>query len=308
LVKLSLIGVVLRQVRSNLRGLFWTHVLTAGTMAMTLFVFGAFMLLQINLERLLNRWGDQIQITAYLNAKLEPDDVQALLKRVEALPEVEQVRHITHEQAWRDFQTALGSQSGLLDGLPRDVLPESVEITVKPAYRDAAPVDQLAARLKAEKEIASVEYPQEWVERLGLIVLAVEWSKWIVGGALFMATFFIVGSTVKLAIFARKDEVEIMQLVGASETLIQAPFVLEGIMQGLAGAALSLAGLWGAYLLLRDQVPSLGGFLAPLGELQFLDPREMAWLVVAGWLLGAAGSLVSLRRFVRTWHASRVKH
>lgn len=306
-MKLSLIGFVLRQVRTSLRHLFWTHVLTSGTMAMTLFVFGAFMLLQANLEHLLKGWGDQIQITAYLNNGLATADVQGLLKRIAAMPEVAGVRHISREQAWRDFQTALGSQSGLMDGLPRDVLPASIEIAIKPADRDGPVVEQFAERLKNEKEIASVEYPQEWVERLGLVVLAVEWAKWIFGGVLFMATFFIVGSTVKLALLARKDEVEIMQLVGASEELIQAPFVLEGMIQGLMGAAISLVALWGAYLLLRDQTPAVGGFLAPLGELQFLDLRRIGLVVATGWLLGAAGSVFALRRFVKTWHASRAQ-
>ncbi len=89
-------------------------------------------------------------------------------------------------------------------------------------------MEQLAARLKKENGVASVEYPQEWIERLGFIVLVLEWIKWILAGVLFLATFFIVGSTIKLAILARQDEVEIMQLIGASEELIQAPFVIEG--------------------------------------------------------------------------------
>jgi len=302
-VKISLIAFVLRRVRSNLRQLFWTHVLTAGTMAMTLFVFGGFMLVEINLQRLLKGWGDQIQIMAYLNNGLPAEDVRALIKRIDAMPEVERVRHISQEQAWRDFQTALGSQSGLLDGLPREILPASIEISLKPAQRDVAVVEQLAERLKREHGIATVEYPQEWVERLALAVLAVEWVKWMLGGVLFLATFFIVGSTVKLAVLARKDEVEIMQLVGASEELIQAPFVIEGMIQGLAGAAISIAGLWLAHGLIQNELPSMSGFWMPLGELQFLDPSSLALLLVIGWLLGAAGSLISLRRLVRSWNA-----
>lgn len=302
-MKISLIAFVLRRVRSNLRQLFWTHVLTAGTMAMTLFVFGGFMLVEINLQRLLKGWGDQIQIMGYLNNGLPAEDVRALIKRIDAMPEVESVRHISQEQAWRDFQTALGSQSGLLDGLPREILPASIEISLKPAQRDVMVVEQLAERLKREHGIATVEYPQEWVERLALAVLAVEWVKWMLGGVLFLATFFIVGSTVKLAVLARKDEVEIMQLVGASEELIQAPFVIEGMIQGLAGAAISIAGLWLAHGLIQNELPSMSGFWMPLGELQFLDPSSLALLLVIGWLLGAAGSLISLRRFVRSWNA-----
>jgi cell division transport system permease protein len=307
-MKISLVGLVFRQVGTSFRHLFWTHVLTAATMAITLFSFGAFMLLQTNLEYLLKGWGDQLQITAYLNNGLAEAEVGALMQRIEAMPEVARARHISHAEAWRDFQTALGTQSGLLDGLPRDVLPASIEITIKPENRDGKIIGQLAARLlKDDKDIASVEYPQEWVERLELAVLAVGWGKWILGGVLFLATLFVVRSTVKLALFARKEEVEIMQLVGASEELIQAPFVLEGMIQGLTGAGVSLAALWGVYCLLQDQMPTIGAFLGPFGQLQFLAPHHVALLVATGWILGSAGSLFSLRRFVRTWHPSIAK-
>ena len=273
-------------------------------MAVTLFFFGAFMLLQINLEHLLKGWGEQIQITAYLSKNVGVDEMPALLARVQALPEVARVRLISQEQAWRDFQTALGAQSGLLDGLPRDVLPASLEISLKPAHRDSPVVEQLAARLRGEKEFSSVEYPQEWVERLGLIVLAVEWAKWSLGGLLFLATFFIVSSAVKLAFLARQDEIEIMQLVGASEELIQAPFVLEGMIQGLVGGALSVAMLWGLFVLTQSEFPTLAGFMAPLVRPQFLDSASIALVLISGWLLGAAGSLFSLRRFIKTWKAT----
>ena len=300
----ALCGFVLRRVGNSLWQLRWSHLLTAATMAVTLFVFGAFMLLQINLEHLLKGWGEQIQITAYLSKNVGADEIAAVLARVQALPEVERVRLISQEQAWRDFQTALGAQSGLLDGLPRDVLPASLEISLKPAHRDSPVVEQLAARLRGEKQFASVEYPQEWVERLGLIVLAVEWAKWSLGGLLFLATFFIVGSAVKLALLARQDEIEIMQLVGASEELIQAPFVLEGMIQGLVGGALSVAMLWGLFVLAQSEFPTLAGFMAPLVRPQFLDVASITLVLASGGLLGAAGSLFSLRRFIRTWKAA----
>lgn len=304
-MSLAHVGFVLRRVGHNLRQLLWTHVLAGGILAMALFVFGAFILCEINLEHLLKGWGEQVQLNAYLDKNLEPGALQDLLKRVETMPEVERVRHISQEQAWRDFQTALGAQSGLLEGLPRDVLPASLEISLKPAQRDSPVVEKLAERLKQEKAITIVEYPQEWVERLGLIVLAVEWAKWIFGGALFLATFFIVGSTIKLAMLASRDEIEIMQLVGASEELIQAPFVIEGMIQGVVAGMIAVTLLWLVYISLRNEMPSLGGFLAPLGQLQFLDLNRIAMLLAAGWLLGAAASVISLRRFLKTWNISR---
>ena len=297
----SQVGFIGRRVRSNLWELLWTHALTSGTMATALFVFGAFMLLQENLQHLLKGWGDQIQINAYLDNDMGAGDAQRLADRLRAFPEVERVRHISPEQAWRDFQAALGSQTGLLEGLPRNVLPASFEISIKPAYRDGQVVEDLANRLRKERGIATVEYPQEWVERLSLVVLAVQWAKWLFGGVLFMATFSIVGSAVKLGILARKEEIEIMQLVGASEELIQAPFVIEGMIQGVTGGIVSLAFLWALFFFLRRQIATSVALIGPLTQLQFLEVESIALILAIGWLLGAAGSLFSLRRFVKTW-------
>lgn len=300
-MKWSLIGFVGRRVRSSVWQLLWSHTLTSGTMAVTLFIFGAFLLLQENLQHLLMRWGDQIQIQAYLQKGLGAADIQTMLGRVRTFPEVERVRFISHEQAWRDFQAALGAQSGVLEGLPVDVLPASFEVAIKPEFRDSPLVEELAQRLRSETGITTVEYPQEWVDRLSLVILAVQWAKWMLGGVLFVATFFIVGSTVRLAILARKDEIEIMQLVGASQQLIQAPFVFEGMLQGIVGSGLSVLALWGLFLFLRQEIAPSIGLFAPVDQLQFLQMNSIALICVIGWMLGAAGSLFSLRRFVKTW-------
>jgi cell division transport system permease protein len=299
-LKWSQLGFVGRRVRNSLWELLWTHVLTSATMAVTLFVFGAFMLLQENLQNLFDSWGSQIQINAYLDKNLRAEEVQPLLDRVRAFPEIEEARHISQERAWKDFQAALGAQSGVLDGLAQDILPASFEINLKRNFRDGPMVAEVANRLRKEKGIALVEYPQEWVERMSLVVLAVQWAKWMLGGVLFMATFFIVGSTVKLAILARKDEVEIMQLVGASEAMIQAPFVVEGMLQGVVGAALSLLALWGLFQWLYNEIPVFGLF-GSANQFQFLNAEAIGLILVVGWVLGAAGSVFSLRRFVRTW-------
>ena len=269
-------------------------------MTMSLFVFGAFMLLQENLQSLLKGWGDQIQINAYLERSLDSGKYQLLLAQIRSFPEVERVRYISQEQAWKDFRAALGTQSGVLEGLPPDVLPASFEIWIKPAFRDSPGIEAVASRLKREHGIATVEYPQEWVERLSLVVLAVQWAKWMFGGMLFLVTFFIVGSTVRLAILARKDEIEIMQLVGASEEMIQAPFVLEGMIQGILGGSASILCLWFLVEFLRLQIPGATGLFS-LSQIQFLNPASAAMIVVIGWMLGATGSLFSLRRFIRTW-------
>jgi cell division transport system permease protein len=300
-VKGSHFGLVGRRVYSSLWARLWTHVLTAGTMAIALFVFGALMLAQDNLQNLLTGWGDQIQINAYLDKGLDPGEVSLLRDKIQSFPEVERVRHISREQAWKDFRAALGAHSNVLEGLPEDVLPASFEIFVKPAYRDGPIVEVLANRLRKEKGLTIVEYPQEWVDRLSLVVLALQWVKWVLGGILFIAVFFIVRSTVGLAILAQKDEIEVMQLVGATEALIQAPFVIEGLIQGFIGAGLSVLGLWFLALFIRDQTLTSIGLFGSLGQLQFIDWRSIALILALGSLLGASASVFSLRRFMKRW-------
>jgi murein hydrolase activator len=274
-------------------------------MAMALFVFGAFMVAQENLQSMFQQWGDQVQINAYLDKALSPAEITLLHDRIQNFPEVERVRYISQAQAWKDFQAALGSQSNLLEGLSQDVLPPSFEIFVKPFHRDSLLVETLANRLRKEKGLTTVEYPQESVDRISLGILIVEWAKWAIGAILFMITFLIVGSVVRLGIAARKDEIELLQWLGASEELIQAPFVVEGLIQGVIAAGLSLLCLWTLLLLLRDQLLIPFGFFGSSGQLRFIDWSGVALVLGMGGLLGASGSLFSLRRFMKTWRRVR---
>ncbi|MEO6163979.1 MAG: permease-like cell division protein FtsX [Candidatus Binatia bacterium] len=301
---MATLGFVARRAGHGLRQFFGSVILTSLTIALTLGVFGGFMLLQLNLEKLLRGWGDQLQLTAYLTQGVGAAELEALLARLQSFPEIEQVRHTSPEQAWRDFQASLGAQSGLLEGLPRDVLPASVEIFVRPSFRDSAAMEQLAGRLKQQKELTQIDYPQQWAERLSLVVLALQWAKWLVAGVLFLATFFLVSNMVRLALLERREEIELMQLVGASEALIQAPLVIEGLVQGLLGAGGGLAILWGVYRVLRDDAAGLSELVPALGRIEFLDGLSIALVLATGVVLGASASLFAARGMVRSWHAS----
>lgn len=297
----SQLGLVGQLVCAGVRTRFPTHVLTVGTMAIVLFLFGVFMLVQENLQRLIQEWGDQIQINAYLDKNSVAEEVLRLRDRIQSFPEVERVRHVSREQAWKDFRAALGANSPVLAGLPEDVLPASFEIFVKPAYRDGPMVEALADRLRKEKALTSVEYPRELVDRLGLMILALQWVKWVLGGVLFFAIFFIVRSTVRLAVFAQKDEIQVMQLIGAPEEIIQAPVVVEGMIQGSIGAGLSVLGLWLLSLWLGDQGPASMAFLGDLGKVRFIHWSSVALIVTIGLLLGVSASTFSLRRLMKRW-------
>ena len=300
-MKFTLTSFVIRRVFGSLKELLWTHILTSGTMAMTLFIFGGFLMIQENLQGLLKGWGSQIQVFAYLKNGLPSKEVNPLLERIRSYPEVESVRFVSKVEAWENFKKALGAKSGVLEGLPTDILPSSLEISLKRLHRNRASVASVAQRLSGEGGIGEVEYPEDWMEKLSLLVLGVQWAKWVLGGFLFVATLLIVGSTVKLAILARKEEIEIMQLVGAPHRLIKAPFIVEGMIQGIVGASLSLLFLWLLFLFLSFQLPASLGIFIPQEQLLFLDSEGILLLLFLGWAMGAGGSLFSLRRFLRTW-------
>ncbi|MBI4528861.1 MAG: ABC transporter permease [Deltaproteobacteria bacterium] len=300
-MKVAHISFVLRHVLKSFRELPLTHLLTAGTMAMTLSVFGAFLLVQENLQTLLKGWGSQIQVFAYLKNDPGSDEVTQLAERVRSFPEIDGVRFVSKAEAWESFRKTLGAQSGVLEGLQAGILPSSFEITLKKSYRDRPSLERVVKRLREIELISDVEYPEEWVNRLGFLILGVQWGKWIVGVFLMITTLLIVGSTIRLAILARKEEIEIMQLVGASGGLIQAPFVIEGMLQGILGALISLLLLWVLIFAVRQHLPPGLEFFAARTQLHYLDTQGIALLLVLGWAMGAAGCQISLRKYFRRW-------
>lgn len=300
-MKLSQLSFVFRRARKSFGEMLWTHLLTASTMAMTLFLFGGFFLLQENFQGLLKGWGSRVQIFAYLDDRLAAADIAPLTSRVRAYAEIESVRFVSQSEAWENFKKSLGSQAGVLDGLSAEVLPASLEIAVKAGYRDHDSLAGIAGRLRAEKGVGKVEYPEEWMEKFSLLVRGIEWAKWIFGGVLLLATLLIVGNTVKLAILARREEIEIMQLVGAPPRLVRMPFVIEGMIQGLFAAALALGFLWLLFFFARSQLPHTFGLFTDRAEIRFLEAPNVLLLLFLGWAMGAVGSLLSLNRFLERW-------
>ncbi|HEY3304656.1 MAG TPA: ABC transporter permease [Candidatus Binatia bacterium] len=297
-MKISQVLFVFRRVFRSFQEVLSTHLLTSGTMAMTLFIFGGFLLAQENLQGLFRGWGSRIHIFAYLGNRLAASEAESLVQRVRAYPEIESVRFISQREAWESFKKSLGSQSGVLEGLSADTLPASLEIALKPGHRDHDSVAGAVERLRAEKAIDEVEYPQEWTENFTALMIGIEWAKWILGGFLFLATLLIVVNTVKLAIVARREEIEIMQLVGAPAGVVKMPFVIEGMLQGLFGAALSLVALWLAFLLLQAELPQTLAVFTARDGLRFLAPESMALLFCLGWVMGAFAGFFSISRFL----------
>lgn len=283
--------------RTSIHGLRASPVtsgVAVATIAVSLLLVGAFALLVSNMERLLDRFGQDIRVSAFLEEGLAAEDQRRLLARVRAAPGVESVELVTKEAALERFRASGAERAALLEGLEENPLPASLEISLVPDRRTAEGLDQLAASLDGVAGIDDVGYGHEWVEGYARAVGLIRTLGFVIGGVLTLATVLIVANTIRLAIVARRDEISILRLVGAGRTFVAVPFVIEGMLAGLAGGGLALLLLYALFLALA---PGLRGSLELLlGQVPpaFLSGGAAFWLVASGAGLGALGSGAAL--------------
>jgi len=269
------------------------------TMAVALATVATFFLVVLNVQQMATRWSEDLQVVVYLDQAPSAQQLSSLLREIRGFPEVAEVDHISQQEAMSRFRLRLGEEADLLDGVTADVLPASLEISLASQYRNRAGVARVVERLAERVAADGIRFGQEWLERFDAFVGLLRIVSLVLGGFLLFAALFIVSNTIKLTLYARRDELEIMALVGATSRFIKIPFLLEGAFQGLVGGLLSLAFLSLVFKFFLVQVMR-SFWLTPAGiDLTFLDVNQQLMLVAAGVLLGIFGSLASLRKLVQ---------
>jgi cell division transport system permease protein len=296
--KFGRLGYFVSRAVTNIRQNVLINVLTVVTITLAILLVSLFLLVFVNLEGAVDAFSEKVQVTAYFDRELAPAEFTVLKDRIVGLSGVDRVSYVGKDDAMRRFRERLKGQEAILEGVPTEVLPSSIEITLKRSNRSSAAVDAFVARLRSVPGIAEVQYGEEWLKRFSTFMDFMRVTGAVLGGFLLLAVVFIVSNTIKLTIFARKEELEVLSLVGATRLFIKIPFMIEGVLQGATGAVLALVVLGGCYqLFLRNA----GNFLSinPVtAGVSFLPPEYLAGLFCGGVLLGFFGSLVSLKRFV----------
>jgi len=289
----------IRRALHNMRQ--WPFLCTASvlTMAVALASVATFFLVVMNIQLMATKWSEDLQVVAYLDRQPGTGQLGPLLDAVKQFPEVTAVKFVTKQEAMQRFRSRLGTESNLLDGVREDILPASLELSLRPEYRNRSGIEQVVKRLETHVDSNDIHYGQDWLERFETFVAVLKIVSQALGGFLLLAALFIVSNTIKLTLFARRDELEIMTLVGATLRFIKVPFLLEGALQGLLGGVLALALLSAIFnLFLSPVIQSF--WLTPAGiELIFLNFNQQLLLVTAGVMLGIFGSLSSLRKLVQ---------
>jgi cell division transport system permease protein len=266
------------------------------TIAAGLFVLGFFLMVNSNLQRVVSRWSEAAEMSVYLDDEATREQVQALEALIDQSGVSDQRQYLSKADALARFREDFPDLAGATERLERNPLPASLEVRLEPRARSAASaVDDLAARLGSEPGVADVRYDRRWLSRLGSAVRFVRTIGLVIVALLAVAAALTVANVVRLAAYARRDEIEIMQLVGAPFAFIRGPFVAEGILQGGAGALVAIVALWAIFLAGRAWYGHLALEGLGLTTLTFLPVGVLLALLAGGMLLGCVGGFIVAR-------------
>jgi cell division transport system permease protein len=283
----------------NIRRSGWGGLASIGTMAVSFVIVGIFLIITGNLGALVAEWKEQFQVTVFLEDGITGDQLALLRKRIQSERAVKGMTYTSKAEALQQFKRELQGKDSLLEGLGENPIPASLQLRVHEPYQTPEALKQLTASLSRVEGVEDVMYGQEWVDRLSAVIRLLRLLGLGVGLALGLASLLIVSNTIRLAVYARAEEIEVMRLVGASRLHVRAPFLLEGMIQGTLSAGLALLLLYGAYRATLWQLQVTPGQIFGMGVGSFLELRWAVLMVVSGAGVGAFGSLISVGRFLR---------
>jgi cell division transport system permease protein len=260
--------------------------LSAAMIGLSLFLVGLFGIAAYTIKRVLERVEQRVEIVAYLRDDAAPASVTAAQREIEAFPEVREVLYISREQALRQAQAELPEFRTIFAGIESNPLPASLAIALHPNQEGPQAVATVATRVAAFPFVEDVRYGSDWLDKVYLLRRVAAAATLILGGAFAIVAALIIGAAVRMAIYARRDEISIMRLVGATDGFIRRPFVLEGLITGLLGGVGALALTYIVFDLLSGS----------LFDLEWLPDPWIVIGVASGALLGIFSSFVAVRR------------
>ena len=266
-------------------------ILSATSIGLSLFVLGTFGIVTYNIDVTLQAIERRVEIVAYLRDDITAAQLEVLQSDVRSYPEVEEVVHISKFEAMREAIQQLDEFRDVFTDLEMNPLPASIEIRLEPNFRNPQSVEHVAQLVDLYPFVEDVRYGREWVNkifqlrRLGGAVAA------ILGVAFAVVAILIIGTTVRMAVLARRDEIAVMRLVGATDGFIRRPFLLEGFVTGLVGGLLALLLTYVAYRIVNGS----------LIDLEWLPTLWAASGALAGGLIGLLASAYALKRHLMSY-------
>jgi cell division transport system permease protein len=278
----------LHEALTSLRRTWKSGIVSIATITMTMLVLGAFLVVTANVRQLMATWMSAAELSAYLADDITADQRAQIERLLEAATGVQSHEYVSKEAALARFQREFPDLADVAGTAEHNPFPASYEVRLRTSGGEA--VEVVAARLAGTPGVSDVRFDKKWLDRLQSAVRIVEWVGWGLVLVLGLAACLTIGNIVRLACYARKDEIVVMELVGAPMTFVRGPFVMEGVLQGGLGAAVALAVLWMLFSLVRAQLGSSPVQFLGLAELRFLPWQVCVSLVAGGMLVGCLGA------------------
>ncbi|MEN9593223.1 MAG: cell division protein FtsX [Gemmatimonadota bacterium] len=256
------------------------------TIAFSLFAFGLFGLVAINIKSALLEIEDRVEIRAFLIDGAKDAQVEELMQGIKKIPQVADVGYVSPDSALQRARVELEEFRDVMDAA---MLPGSVELRLKEGARDPETVQMISRRLQTYPVVEEVRYGREWVEKLYRIRNIAGITGSVLGSVFALVAIIIIGSTIRMAILARAEEIEIMRLVGATNHFVRLPYLIDGTLKGLAGGAIAAALAWTAVQLVSKHLMAA----------QFFAAEQVMLGIAAGGVLGLVGSWLSVGRHLR---------
>lgn len=285
----------IQEVFRSLRRNNWMSFASVGTVAVSLFVLGVFLLLVMNMNRLASMLESEVQISVYLEDGIKAGDRRDLQQDIANMQGIETVKFVSREEAKQRLSERLGDQKYLLDALgDKNPLPDSFEVTV--IHPDM--VETAANAIARMDGMESAKYGQDVVRHLFDITRLIRIFGLVLMLLLAGATLFIISNTIRLTVFARRKEIAIMKYVGATDWFIRWPFLMEGMVLGFIGGLLAAIALRSFYAAMAAKIYSTLAFFPLLPQYPFMNYVTVV-ILFSGMVIGAIGSTISLKRFLK---------
>lgn len=285
----------IKEVATSLKRNNWMSLASIGTVTISLFILGLFLMVVVNLDRMASMLESQVQISVYLKDDITKAQKDELENKLNALQGIDSVKYISRDEAMQRFSERLGDQKYLLKSLDEtNPLPNAFEVTVK----DPQMVKTASHEVADYAGVDSAVYAQDVVEHLFGITRLIR----LIGLAIIIfmagATVFIISNTIRLTVFARRKEIAIMKYVGATDWFIRWPFLLEGVVLGFIGSTIAIILLRLSYIALTQKIYDMMTFF-PLMPLYPFLTYVTIFIILSGIVIGALGSVISIKRFLK---------
>jgi cell division transport system permease protein len=263
--------------------------LSAGMIALSLFVVGLFGLAAFNVRHVVQAVESRVEVVAYLRDDADPGSLEIAQAQIREYPEVSAVRYVSRDEALATAKKELQEFEEVFGTLERNPLPASLEISLKPGMANAEVVRDVARRIELYTFVEDVRFGNDWLDKVFTLRRAAGTATLLLGIGFALVAALIIGAAVRMSVYARRDEITIMRLVGATDAFVRRPFVLEGVMTGFGGAILAVIGTRAIYKLFTGRV----------FELEWLPAEWLAAGVASGALLGLVAAMIAVRRHLR---------